>query len=276
MKRFAVMGNPIAHSLSPIIHQQFANAMGIELVYEKIAVEGADFKSQVAQFFASGGCGLNITAPFKEEAYRLAVTRTPRCDVAHAANTLWMNATDAQRLCADNTDGVGFIRDITHHINLPGQRVLILGAGGAARGLIAPLLSESVASIVVFNRTIDRARGLQDDFPSIRCVTTCSAGDEFDLLINATSAGLNPVEWRLSLGSFAPPAFCYDLAYALDKPTPFVQWAREQGAQGVDGLGMLVQQAAEAFRIWHGAMPEVTPVLHWLRSQTLCKKLNNR
>lgn len=257
------MGNPIAHSLSPVIHQYFAKQMGIALTYDKILVPEGDFANRVSDFFNHGGRGLNITLPFKQQAYALAAVRTPRCGQAGAANTLWMVDT---KLHADNTDGVGLIRDLARYLNLSNQRVLVLGAGGAARGIIAPLLDASIASLTVLNRTIEKAHVLQADFPEISCAVSLSKEDSFDLIINATSVGVNHTAWTWELGCSMSAVFCYDLSYSLHNETPFVQWARVQGCSAVDGLGMLVEQAAEAFLIWHGVLPETVPVLISLRA----------
>ena len=261
--RFAVMGNPIGHSLSPIIHQNFAEQTGIVLTYQKILVELGDFPNQVANFFAEGGVGLNVTLPFKQEAYGLAVVRTSRCQDARAANTLWIKENE---LYADNTDGVGLIRDLKRHVNLTSNRVLVLGAGGAARGIIAPLLASGIASLTVFGRTVEKAKALKDDFSGIDYVVSLSAKDSYDLIINASSAGIHQTPWTWELGCSMPTAFCYDLSYSLQEPTPFVKWAQDQGCFAVDGLGMLVEQAAEAFLIWHGVLPETMPVLEGLRA----------
>ena len=260
--QFAVMGNPVAHSLSPLIHQHFAKQTGIALTYETIGVPEDKFLESVAQFFANGGQGLNITLPFKQEAYALATVRTARCERAAAANMLWMHK---QQVHADNTDGVGLVRDLGRFVDLANQRVLILGAGGAARGIIPPLLEASVASLTVLNRTLAKAKALQAAFPAIACVSGLSKADSFDVIINATSAGLAGGPWSWELGCPLLASFCYDLSYSLDAPTPFVEWARAQGARAADGLGMLVQQGAEAFLIWHGVMPKTAPVLEWLR-----------
>ena len=261
--RFAVMGNPIEHSLSPLIHQYFAQQTGISIAYQKILVELGDFPSQVANFFAEGGTGLNVTLPFKQEAYGLALVRTSRCREALAANTLWIKENE---LHADNTDGVGLLRDLRRHVNLTNSRVLVLGAGGAARGIIAPLLASGIASLTIFNRTVEKAKALKEDFSGIDYVASLSAKDSYDLIINATSAGIHQTSWTWELGCSMPTAFCYDLSYSLQDQTPFVKWAQDQGCFAVDGLGMLVEQAAEAFSIWHGVFPETMPVLAGLRA----------
>lgn len=260
--RFAVMGNPIAHSLSPLIHHYFAEQTGIALTYEKILVPEGEFPAHVDHFFVCGGRGLNVTLPFKQQAYTLAKIRTPRCEQAGAANTLWMQD---KQLQADNTDGIGLVRDLARYIDLAHQRVLVLGAGGAARGIIAPLLDASIASLTVMNRTQAKAHDLKLDFPEVASVESLSNEDSFDLIINATSAGIHHMPWTWDLGCTISAALCYDLSYALHDSTPFVQWAQDQGCRAVDGLGMLVEQAAEAFLIWHGVLPQTKRVLDMLR-----------
>lgn len=262
--RFAVMGNPVAHSLSPFIHYYFAKQMGIQLSYEKIEVAEENFESQVADFFAEGGKGLNITLPFKQKAFMLAVERTSRCKQAKAANTLWVNE---GRLHADNTDGIGLIRDLAKYLVLEGKQVLLLGAGGAARGIIGPLLAAKIAQLTVVNRTEEKANALQTDFPEIKCSRIAELTDTYDLIINATSASLMDKKMALPPTLLKPSTLCYDLAYNTKVATPFVEWAQEHGSLGVDGLGMLVEQAAEAFFIWHGLRPETSSVLTSISQQ---------
>jgi shikimate dehydrogenase len=263
---FAVMGNPIAHSLSPLIHTRFAQQAGLELRYDKIEVAKECFESEVSSFFAQGGKGLNITLPFKQRAFAMAARCTPRCQQAKAANTLWMSG---KKLHADNTDGIGLIRDLSNYQQIAGKRVLLLGAGGAARGIIAPLLAAQVAQLIVVNRSEERAEALQADFAQIECCRLSELQGSYDLIINATSASLT--EERLSLPQSVLEAipFCYDLAYSKEGTTSFVQWAHERGLDAVDGLGMLVEQAAEAFFIWHGLRPDTASVLSELRKEVL-------
>ena len=260
---FAVMGNPVAHSLSPVIHHHFAQQTGVALRYEKMLVPEGGLATHISRFFAQGGRGLNITLPFKQEAYALASVLTARCQQAHAANTLWMKE---NKLHADNTDGVGLIRDLSRHIDLANKRVVVLGAGGAARGIITPLLDASVASLTVLSRTAEKGNALQFLFPAIVSVPRLSEKDSYDLIINATSAGINKTVWNWDFGCLLSAPFCYDLSYFLSEPTPFVQWAHAAGCCAIDGLGMLVEQAAEAFLIWNGVFPETTPVLKLLRA----------
>lgn len=256
--RYAVMGNPVDHSLSPIIHQLFAKQTGCSLTYEKIQIDLSCFEEQVTQFFDQGGKGLNITLPCKERAYAMANHATARCVTAKAANTLWHAAGG---LHADNTDGIGLLRDLAHHIDLAGKKILVLGAGGAARGILAPLLTAAPAQLTIANRTPEKAQALCRDFSQTTYCGWSELAGEFDLIINATSASLSDQPLVLPTTIITPTTVCYDLAYQINKPTPFVAWARSQGAVAVDGLGVLVEQAAEAFAIWHGVKPDVAPVL---------------
>lgn len=262
-KRFAVVGNPIAHSLSPIIHQSFAHQAMIELSYERVLGDVLFFEQQVSDFFTAQGKGLNITLPFKQRAFAMAQQRTPRCQVAGAANTLWMHN---NKLQADNTDGIGLIRDLSRFIDLPGKHILILGTGGATRGIIHPLLDVNPALITIAGRTVSKAMALQNDFPQIQYASLDdSLSGKFDLIINATSASLEGKTVFLPPQVMSPRPICYDLAYQQKKATPFVDYARNLGCIAIDGIGMLVEQAAEAFFIWNGVMPKTGPVLELLR-----------
>lgn len=247
----AVIGNPIAHSLSPQIHHQFAAQFGMDLDYEKILGDLEHFEQQVKDFFVSGGRGLNVTLPFKQRAFAMASQATERCRLAKAANTLWME--DGQ-LQADNTDGVGFVRDISRFIKLENKAILILGAGGATRGILGPLLNAKPEKIVVANRTQSKAIELKEDFPKIQIGEITG---RYDLIINATSASLDAQNLALPESLFTNKPFCYDLAYNQVEMTPFVKLARSLGCKACDGLGMLVAQAAEAFTIWHGVRPQL-------------------
>jgi shikimate dehydrogenase len=258
--RYAVMGNPIAHSLSPLIYQSFAAQTGRSLSYEKILVAEDVFEFQVMDFFIQGGQGLNITLPFKQRAFAMADIITPRCQQAKAANTLWMKK---GHLYADNTDGIGLITDLARYLDLGAKKVLLVGAGGAARGIIAPLLAAKIAQLTVTNRTEERTRALQADFPQIICCHPTELHANYDLIINATSASLVEKTMPFSASLLQTPACCYDLAYSAKGDTAFIAWAREQGCQAVDGLGMLVEQAAEAFFIWQGIKPDTTSLLSY-------------
>lgn len=265
--RYAVMGNPIDHSLSPVIHQLFAKQTGRSLIYEKMLIDLPQFESQVRLFFSTGGKGLNITLPCKSRAFAMAEARSPRCLEAKAANTLWMhNGT----LHADNTDGVGLLRDLSRTIDLAGKAILVLGAGGAARGILAPLLAANLSKLTIVNRTLEKALAVQMDFPAVTIGTLAdlplyAAQESFDVIINATSASLDSQNLSLPETLLSTHPLCYDLAYSKNGTTPFVTWARAKGAVAQDGLGMLVEQAAEAFFIWHGMRPATEPVVATLK-----------
>ncbi|MCW8408798.1 shikimate dehydrogenase [Legionella sp. PATHC035] len=262
-QRFAVIGNPIAHSLSPIIHQCFAKQVNIHLTYEKIKADDPAFERLVADFFAQEGKGLNVTLPFKQRAFEMAPQRSLRCKQAGAANTLWM---EANQLHADNTDGIGFIRDLNHYITVEGKRILILGAGGAARGIVHPLLENSPEELIVANRSFAKAEEFQRAFPQTKCVAFNEIKGHFDLVINATSASLAGEFIALPDQCMSAKPFCYDLSYKQHGTTAFVEYARALNCEATDGLGMLVEQAAEAFYIWHKIMPETQEVLMFLRT----------
>lgn len=263
---YAVVGHPIAHSKSPVIHAMFAEQVGHRLTYERILAPLDGFASTVRTFFARGGKGLNVTVPFKEDACALAYRRTPRAERAGAANTLWR---EDDALVADNTDGAGLLRDLTvnHGVTLADARVLLIGAGGAARGVLWPLLDAGPQSLVVANRTRTRAEALAHEAQDRRC-TACdfmSIAGSFDVVINATSASLSGDIPPIPAAAFARDAFVVDLMYG-DRPTLFIEYAHTLGVQRcADGLGMLVEQAAEAFAIWRGVMPQTRPVIEQLR-----------
>ena len=277
--RYAVMGNPIDHSRSPRIHAAFAAALGEAIHYDRILVEVGTFPAAVEAFFAEGGKGLNVTVPFKEEACDLSQWLAEDARVGGAVNTLYRNA-DGQ-LCGENTDGIGLVRDIRHNHGgeLAGKRLLILGAGGAVRGILGPLLREAPAEIVIANRTPARAAALLPLFAeqvkhvaegkkkvSLRaCGFEALPGQQFDWVINGTSASLQGSLPPLPADLLAAKAWCYDLMYA-DEATPFCRWAETHGAgRAIDGLGMLVEQAAESFRIWRGVRPPSADVIKMLR-----------
>jgi shikimate dehydrogenase len=263
--RYAVVGNPIGHSKSPRIHALFAAQTGQDMTYEALLAPLDGFAGTVRDFIATGGRGANVTVPFKEEAFRLAGHLSERARAAGAVNTLTFAGGEIR---GDNTDGAGLVRDITANLGfaIAGRRALLLGAGGAARGVILPLLAEWPAALAVANRTADKAHGLARDFPGTSgCGFEALAGLSFDLVINATSAGLANAELPLPAGLFAPGCLAYDMVYGRE--TPFLRQARAAGATGADGLGMLVEQAAEAFLIWRGIRPRTEAVLETLRRQ---------
>jgi shikimate dehydrogenase len=267
--RYAVMGNPVAHSKSPRIHAQFAAQTQQDLAYgtELVALDG--FTAAVDTFFSSGGRGLNITVPFKQEAWALAAQRSPQAELAGAVNTLFMQD---GKLQGHNTDGIGLVRDIKHnHAGvLNGKRILILGAGGATRGILLPLLQEQPAQIWVANRTASKAQELAELFaPYGKVVASGFAdlvGQQFDWVLNASSASLQGELPPLPDKLLVADAWCYDLMYAKE-PTIFCRWASAHGAvQALDGLGMLVEQAAESFYLWRGVRPQTAAVLQALRA----------
>ena len=268
--RYCVLGNPVAHSRSPAIHAQFAAQSGQDLVYEALLAPLDGFADTVRRFIAAGGKGANVTVPFKEEAFRLSKRLSARAERAGAVNTL-VFADGAIR--GDNTDGAGLVRDITINLGcaLAGKRILLLGAGGASRGVIAPLLAEQPAARAIANRTAVKAETLAAQFADIAPVEGGDfgryAGRNFDVVINATSASLSGQSLPLPAGLFASGALAYDMMYGKGE-TPFLQLAREQGAgRCADGLGMLVEQAAEAFFVWRGVRPVTGRVLADLRAK---------
>lgn len=270
---YAVMGNPISHSRSPQIHAAFAAQTGQRIRYTAIQVDPGGFAQAVGNFFANGGKGLNVTVPFKREAWELAGERGPEAEQAGAVNTLLLNADGV--LVGRNTDGVGLVRDILHNHGgvIAGQRVLLLGAGGAARGVLQPLLAQQPARLVIANRTASRAHQLAADFRPLGEVTGAAfeelAGQPFDLIINATAASLQGEVPPLPDEICTATSWCYDMMYAAEA-TPFVRWARQHGAaQSLDGLGMLVEQAAESFLHWRGVRPDTAPVIQKLRHELL-------
>ena len=267
---YCVFGNPVAHSRSPAIHAAFAAASGADLCYEARLAPRDGFVSAVTNFVAAGGKGANVTVPFKEEAYRLCARLSERAARAGAVNTLVFGGSE---VFGDNTDGAGLVQDITANLGfaLGGRRILLLGAGGAARGVIAPLLAGGPASLHIANRSADKAQLLAAAFADMAPLAGGSfaelAGKSFDLVINATSASLSGESLPLPAGLFAPGALAYDMMYGKGE-TPFLHLARAQGAaQCADGLGMLVEQAAEAFFVWRGVRPPTATVLADLRRQ---------
>ncbi len=262
--RYAVVGNPIAHSQSPRIHAAFARQTGQDLVYDAILAPLGAFDETVAAFRAAGGRGLNVTVPFKLEAFALADELTARAREAGAVNTLRF---DAERALGDNTDGAGLVADIVARLRVPiaGRRVLLMGAGGAARGVVGPLLRERPQALAIGNRTAAKARALADEFAAQGPVRgggyDALSGRAFDVVVNATSASLEGVVPPLPTGVFAPGALAYDMVYG-EHATRFLDHARGAGAAVVaDGLGMLAAQAALSFLLWRGVAPDTVPVI---------------
>jgi len=266
---YAVMGNPITHSRSPDIHAAFAKQTSQRIEYTAIQVDLGGFEQAVGNFFANGGKGLNVTVPFKQEAWQLADELGAEAKQAGAVNTLLMNAKG--QLVGRNTDGIGLVRDIlsNHGGAVTDKRILLVGAGGAARGVMQPLLDEKPATLIIVNRTPDRAHNLAQAFSergNVSGVGFDDLGDQnFDLIINATAASLQGEVPPLPDTVCAENCWCYDMMYSAE-PTPFVLWGEQHNAsKSVDGLGMLVEQAAESFFLWRGVRPETTPVIKSIR-----------
>lgn len=263
--RYGVVGYPVKHSRSPFIHGMFAKQTGQQLSYQLLEVAPAQLASEVENFFASGGKGLNITVPHKQAVVTLVKYNTPRAEFAGAINTILVMEDGA--LMGDNTDGVGLLNDLHNNLKfeLKDKRILLLGAGGAARGVLAPMLQQHPHEIVIANRNVERATELAKEFQSLGDLSGVSFADvvaePFDLIINATSASLQGEMPQLPAAVVGEHTLCYDMAYGKED-TVFTQWAKQQGAaRAVQGWGMLVEQAAEAFFLWRGVRPDTTPVL---------------
>ena len=269
-QQYAVFGHPIAHSWSPFIHGLFARQTGRLMTYRKIDAPPETFLDRAAEFFQQGGQGGNITAPHKTTALKLVSQLTPRAERAGAVNTL---AKQRDGILGDNTDGAGLVRDLQENLglSLTGRRVLILGAGGATRGILAPLLALDLNSITIANRTAERAQKLAGSFGDLGAVRGCGLNDidvvPFDLIINATSAGIDNDVPAVPRRAFGPQTFCYDIGYSKSS-TPFTRMAQRLGCQRVtQGWGMLVEQAAESFNIWHGVRPDTAGVIAVLTAE---------
>jgi shikimate dehydrogenase len=265
MSLFAVIGNPVKHSKSPQIHSLFAKQTGRTLEYTAVALEAEEFDAFVEEFFGSGGSGLNVTVPYKGKAFSLAESCSGSASLAQAVNTLFLDAEG--RLRGDNTDGIGLVRDIkaNHRFDIADRRVLVLGAGGAVRGALAALILEKPALITIANRTISKAVQLQTEFEKLANISAVGFEElddsSYELVINGTSLSLENQMPPLKPELLAPDCCCYDMMYA-DSDTVFVRWAKANGATlALDGLGMLVEQAAAAFEIWHGVRPDTRPVI---------------
>lgn len=268
---YAVMGNPVSHSKSPFIHAEFAKQTGQRLQYIKIEVPLDGFKEAVLQFQKQGGKGLNITVPFKQQAYELVDQCSERATIAKALNNIIMRPDGS--LYGDNVDGVGLARDFisNHNLSLQNKRILIVGAGGGVQGVLEPLLAEKPQEIFIANRTLEKAVQLARDFAKYGNVQGGGFTDlldkSFDVIINGTSASLKAELPPLPETLIHPEIFCYDMAYD-NKPTVFMEWATQLGAKKVfDGIGMLVEQAAESFLLWRGVRPETKPVIEKLQQE---------
>ncbi len=250
-KRFAVFGDPIEHSLSPLIHYIFAKQTGIKLRYDKQCVRVEDFASEVKYFFNSGGIGLNITSPLKELAYKLSDVQTQRCKQAGSANTLWCSA---GKIYADNTDGTGLILDLRHYVNLSNKKILIIGAGGAARGIIDAIHAEKPQSISILNRSQNRLFNLINDFAKRVTIIAADYNINYDVIINATPSSAEIISDTM----LKQARFCYDLTYKYKYLTIFEQRALKLGVPSKNGLGMLINQASLSFAIWNNICPIIS------------------
>ena len=280
ISRYAVVGNPIAHSLSPAIHQQFAEQTHRAVDYQRKLVAIGQFAEDVGEFFADGGAGLNITVPFKLDAYQFADRLTERAKNAGAVNTLIAhrdaNDSNVTYIEGDTTDGCGLLNDLSNnlHWQLQQKNILVLGAGGAVRGVIEPLLAAQPASLLIANRSVDKAEHLADMFNAQAGAVNCPLSAQsyqalsggFDIIINGTSASLGNQRLPIAEATFNQ-ALCYDMMYAKT-PTAFLQFAARHGAKSIaDGLGMLVEQAAESFYLWQGVRPETAQVITLMRDK---------
>ncbi len=267
---YGVMGHPVSHSKSPIIYGIFARQTGQDMEYHAIHVLPGDFERAVTDFRARSGKGLNVTLPFKEQAWGIAGNRTSRAERAGAVNTLWFGTDGC--IHGGNTDGGGLVRDLrlNQGFQLENRRILLLGAGGAARGVLGSLLDEKPHSLIIANRTIPKAATLAGIFSDSGDISARGfaelEGERFDLILNATSASMEGKVPPLPPGVLKPGGICYDMMYAY-QPTAFVSWGREQdAAESIDGLGMLVEQAAESFYLWRGVRPDTGQIIKDLRS----------
>ena len=266
--KYVVIGNPVAHSKSPDIHARFAQQTGQHLVYERLLAPLDGFAPCVHDFINAGGKGANVTVPFKLDAYILATQLTERAKAAGAVNTLKF---DNGHILGDNTDGIGLVTDIVRNAQVPlrGKRVLLLGAGGAARGVMLPILREEPTELVIANRTLSKAQELAIQFSSpaktVQASDFAAINGAFDVIINGTSASLSDDVPPVPAGAFGSHTLAYDMMYSKGS-TPFLRFASSCGASIRDGLGMLVEQAAESFYVWRGVRPETAPVYDELRS----------
>ncbi len=265
--KYAVIGNPVAHSKSPFIHAEFARQTAQDISYGRMLAPLDGFELTVRELIQQGYQGVNITVPFKVQAFALCDALSERATAAGAVNTLMFAG---GKISGDNTDGAGLVSDIANNLKvvLQGKRILLLGAGGAAQGVILPLMQQQPAALMVANRTIEKAErmvGRQAGFSHLpRASTFAGLQGEFDIIINATSTGLTETALPIADSIFAENCLAYDMMYGRE--TPFMKQARENGAQVADGLGMLVEQAAEAFYLWRGVRPDTRPVIALLRS----------
>ena len=268
--RYAVFGNPVSHSKSPQIHSLFAEQTGQNLIYTAELAEKENFEDAVKTFVKNNGKGINITVPFKQQAWQLATQRSSRAERAGAVNTIIVKEDGSY--FGENTDGIGLVHDLSnnHQITLKQKKILILGAGGAVRGVIEPILKNNPAKLVIANRTVEKAIQLAIDFSDLGNISGCGFAElenqSFDIVINGTSASLQGDLPPLPDNLFSDNACAYDMMYAA-KPTVFMDWAQQHGAKNIfDGLGMLVEQAAESFNLWRGVQPATKTVIDVIRA----------
>ena len=269
LERYAVLGNPISHSKSPLIHEAFAKQTHQDISYEAILAPLDGFAITIEQLMLAGYKGLNVTVPFKFEAFEVCSELSPRALHAGAVNTLLYQS---EKGCwfGDNTDGVGLVNDLTLNLkcSLQGARVLLLGAGGAAQGVVFPLLQQQPSTLTIANRTLEKAQNIvekfADDVDTLQATSFDNISESYDVIINATSTGITDTALPIPSSVFAKDCLAYDMMYGRE--TPFMKQAREHGAQVADGLGMLVEQAAEAFYIWRGVRPETQSVMQMIRN----------
>jgi shikimate dehydrogenase len=269
--KYAVIGFPVAHSWSPFVHGLFAKQTGQNLSYSRLEVPPEALNDKVVEFFAADGKGLNVTVPHKQAACLIARERTPRAEMAGAVNTLVLHSSG---LLGDNTDGAGLVADLTRNLSfdLRGTRVLLLGAGGAARGALGPLLEADPEYVEIANRNEERASELAHEFSTLGTLHGCGfdsiSGSTFDLVLNATSASLQDTIPPIPPAVIGPTTLCYDMAYGKGD-TAFTRWAKSAGAGRAEtGWGMLVEQAAESFLLWRGVKPDTAPVIAAVKSNT--------
>jgi shikimate dehydrogenase len=273
LDRYAVVGYPVEHSWSPFVHGMFAKQTGQAMTYTRMEVAPENFNREVEAFFANGGRGLNITVPHKQAACSITRYCTPRAEIAGAVNTI---AVQDDGLLGDNTDGAGLVTDLTRNLglDLKDTRILLLGAGGAARGVLGPLLGAAPEYLEIANRNEERAIALAEEFAALGNVRGCGFEDitstgHFDLVLNATSASLHEATPPVPASVIGPTTLCYDMAYGKGD-TAFTRWAKHVGAGRAEtGWGMLVEQAAESFYLWRGVRPNTKPVLEAVRDQRL-------
>ena len=268
--KYAVVGNPVSHSLSPRIHTLFAEQTGQKIEYQPLQLDTNAFVPQILDLLSKGYKGVNVTVPFKEQAWKISKKLSPRAQDAKAVNTLLFEPLAV--IAGDNTDGIGLSRDliINKNILIEHRKILILGAGGAVRGVLGPLLSKRPGLLTIANRTVEKAQQLAEDFFHVWDVNPCTYEElgrqQYDLIINGTSAGLQNEVPPVPDGVLGPNSICYDMMYNITRPTAFVKWAMDRGAlRAYDGLGMLVEQAAESFYVWRAVRPQTPPVIELLR-----------